>query len=440
MESSMLDRFFKMSERGTDLRTEIIAGFTTFVTLAYILFVNPNVLSEVGIPKEAAITATVLATVGTTLLVGFLANMPMAAAPGLGLQAFFAYTVVLGMGLPWQTALGAVFFSGVFFFILTVTGALQYIVKSIPEVLKISMSVGVGLFIAFIGLRAAGVVVDNPNTLVGIGDVTSPPVILSILGVFLAGALMARQVKGGLLISILATTIVGMILGIFDRPTAISDVISFSPPDMSPTFGKLDLGAAIKYGLFSIVFSFTIVEMFDNIGTLIGLSRRAKLIDENGEIPNLNRFLLAQSIGTMWSSVVGTCTVTTYVENAAGITEGGRTGLTAIVVGILFALAIFFAPLAGLVPAYATAPALIIIGALMIQGIKDIDFSDFTDALPAFLTIIVMPLTYSIAQGIAFGFISYAVVKVISGKSKEVHWLVYLIAVAFIINFALRLA
>lgn len=437
---SAIDRFFQLSERGTDVNTEIIAGLTTFVTLAYIILVNPNVLSEAGIPKEAAIAATVLATVGTTLLVGLFANLPMASAPGLGLQAFFTYTVVLGMGLNWQTALGAVFVSGVVFFILAITGILQYVVKSIPEVLKISISVGIGLFIAFIGLRAAGVVVGNPDTLVGIGDVTNPAVILSLLGVFAAGIMMAKNVRGGLLIAILGTTVVGMVLGIFDAPKSVNDVVSLSFPSIGDTFGQLDIGAAIKYGLISIIFSFTIVEMFDNIGTLIGLSRKAGLMDEEGKIPNLNRFLVANSVGTMWSALVGTCTVTTYVENASGIAEGGKTGLTAVVVAVLFALTIFFTPLVSLIPGYATAPALIIIGALMIQGIKDINFAEFSDALPAFLTIILMPLTYNIAQGIAFGFISYAIIKPLTGKAKEVHWLVYIIAIAFIINFALRLA
>ncbi|HZK43853.1 MAG TPA: NCS2 family permease [Syntrophomonadaceae bacterium] len=436
---SALDRFFKLTERGTTVNTEIIAGFTTFVTLAYIILVNPNVLSEAGIPKEAAIAATILATVGTTLMVGLIANLPMASAPGLGLQAFFTYTVVIGMGLTWQTALGAVFVSGVVFFILTITGALQYIVKAIPEVLKISISVGIGLFIAFIGLRAAGVVVADPNTLVAVGDLTQPAVILSLLGVFVAAALMSRNVKGGLLIAILGTTAVGMLLGIFDSPKSFSDVFSLTPPKIGATFCQLDLLAAFKYGLVSIVFSFTIVEMFDNIGTLIGLTRRAGLVNEDGSIPNLNRFMLANSLGTMWSAIVGTCTVTTYVENAAGITEGGRTGLTAVVVAILFALTMFFAPLVSLIPSYATAPALIIIGALMLQGITDIDFTDFSDALPAFLTIILMPLTYNIAQGIAFGFISYAIIKPLTGKAKEVHWLVYIIAIVFVINFALRL-
>lgn len=435
-----LDKFFHLTARGTNVRTEIIAGLTTFVTIAYIILVNPNVLSEAGIPKEAAIAATILATVGTTLLVGLIANLPMASAPGLGLQAFFTYTVVLGMGLNWQTALGAVFVSGLVFFILTITGALKYIVESIPEVLKISISVGIGLFIAFIGLRAAGVVVADANTLVAVGNITQPAVILSLLGVFLAGALMARNIRGSLLIAILGVTAIGMLLGIFEAPKSYQDIITFTLPNIKPTFAQLDIIAAIKYGLVSIVFSFTIVEMFDNIGTIIGLSRRAGLIDETGNILSLNRFLLANSLGTMWSALVGTCTVTTYVENATGIAEGGRTGLTALVVAALFAFTIFLTPLVTLIPSYATAPALIIIGALMIQGVKDIDFTDFSDALPAFLTIILMPLTYNIAQGIAFGFISYAIIKPLTGRAKEVHWLVYFIAIAFIINFALRLA
>ncbi len=439
-DKTRLDKFFQLTARGTNVRTEVIAGLTTFVTIAYIILVNPNVLSEAGIPKEAAIAATILATVGTTLLVGLIANLPMASAPGLGLQAFFTYTVVLGMGLNWQTALGAVFVSGVVFFILTITGALKYIVDSIPEVLKISISVGIGLFIAFIGLRAAGVVVADSNTLVAVGDITQPAVILSLLGVFVAGALMARNVRGSLLIAILGVTAAGMLLGVFEAPKSYQDVITFALPSIKPTFAQLDIIAAIKYGLISIIFSFTIVEMFDNIGTIIGLTRRAGLVDEEGNILSLNRFLLANSLGTMWSALVGTCTVTTYVENATGIAEGGRTGLTALVVAGLFGLTIFLTPLVTLIPSYATAPALIIIGALMIQGIKDIDFTDFSDALPAFLTIILMPLTYNIAQGIAFGFISYAIVKPLTGKTKEVHWLVYLIAIAFVINFALRLA
>lgn len=437
---SRIDKFFQLTARGTDVRTEIVAGLTTFVTIAYIILVNPNVLSEAGIPKEAAILATILATVGTTLLVGFIANLPMASAPGLGLQAFFTYTVVLGMGLNWQTALGAVFVSGVVFFILTITGALKYIVESIPEVLKVSITVGIGLFIAFIGLRAAGVVVANPDTLVAVGDITQPAVILSLLGVFVAGALMAKNVRGSLLIAILGTTIVGMLLGIFESPKSAQDIVSFTLPSIKPTFAQLDIVAAVKYGLVSIIFSFTIVEMFDNIGTLIGLTKRAGLVDEEGNILNLNRFLMANSLGTMWSALVGTCTVTTYVENATGIAEGGRTGLTAIVVAVLFALTIFLTPLVTLIPAYATAPALITIGALMLQGIKEIDLTEFSDALPAFLTIILMPLTYNIAQGIAFGFISYAIIKPLTGRAKEVHWLVYVIAIAFVINFALRLA
>lgn len=437
---SALDRFFHLSERGTNVNTEIVAGITTFVTMAYIILVNPNTLNEAGVPKEAAIAAVILATVGTTLLVGLFANLPMVSAPGLGLQAFFTYTVVQHMGLNWQTALGAVFISGVVLFILAITGILQYIVACIPDVLKTSISVGIGLFIAFIGLRSAGVVVDNPSTLVGIGNVTDPAVILSILGIFLAGILMTRNVRGGLLLAILATTVAGMAVGIFEAPKSIHDVVGLSLPSIGDTFAQLDIMAAIKYGLISIIFSFTLVEMFDNIGTLIGLSRKAGLMDEEGNIPNLNRFLIANSIGTMWSALVGTCTVTTYVESASGIAEGGKTGLTAVVVAILFALTIFFIPLISLIPGYATAPALIIIGALMIQGIKDIDFSDFSNALPAFLTIILMPLTYNIAQGIAFGFISYAIIKPLTGKAKDVHWLVYIIAIAFIINFALRLA
>lgn len=442
----LLERLFKIRERNSSVKTELIAGLTSFVAMSYVIFVNPNILAEAGIPKEAAIAATLSATIAATLLMGLWANFPVGVAPGMGLNAFFTYTVVLGMGLSWQTALGAVFISGVVFFLLTLGGVRQAIIAAVPMNLKYAIVVGIGCFIAFIGLQKSGIVVGSPATLVTAGHVASvsfemgqPAPLLSFIGLVLTGALMARKVNCALLIGIGVTTLLGMLAGACPYPKGLSDVISVSLPDISGSFMAMDIMGALRYGIVSIIFTFTVVELFDNIGTLIGLTRKAGLMKEDGSVENLDRALMSDAVGTMASAVLGTCTVSSYAENAAGVAAGGRTGLTAVVIACLFALALLFTPLVGLVPAFATAPALIIVGCLMMSEVVHVDFLDMTEALPAFLTIIMMPLTYSIANGFAFGFISYALLKLLSGRRREVSWMMWLISMVFIINFGLRL-
>lgn len=433
--SSGLDRFFKITERNSTVRTEILAGLTTFMTMSYIIFVNPLILSDAGIPKEAALAATIYASVFCTLLMALWANFPVAVAPGMGLNAFFSYTVVLGAGLSWQTALGAVFISGIVFFILTVTGVRQMIVDGIPDVLKSAIGVGIGLFIAFIGFKNAGIVVASDSTTVALGNVTSKGTLIALIGLILAAVLMAKKVKGSLLITIVVTSILSMIVGVVSYPKAISDVVSLQLPSLSETFLAMDIIGAVKYGIISIIFSFTIVELFDNLATLIGLSNKAGLVDKNGKIINLDRALQADSIGTMASAAVGSTALNAYIENATGIAEGGRTGLTSLTVGVLFFIMLIFAPIINFIPNAATAPILILVGALMLVEIKHISFDDFTDVIPVFLTIILMPLTYSIAEGLAFGFVSYTILKLLTGKGKQLHWIMYLVSIAFIINF-----
>ncbi|MBT2708424.1 NCS2 family permease [Pseudomonas sp. ISL-84] len=434
-QASLLEKIFKLSERKTNVKTEILAGITSFMTMSYIIFVNPSILADAGIPKEAALAATIYASVFCTLLMALWANFPVAVAPGMGLNAFFAYTVVLGQGLSWQTALGAVFISGIVFLILTVTGVRQKIVDGVPGVLKSAIGVGIGLFIAFIGLKNAELVVANEATFVGLGDITSTGPLLALFGLITAALLMAKKVKGALLISILGTSVLAMIVGFIAYPKAISDVASLSLPSMSETFMAMDIMGAIQYGIISVIFSFTIVELFDNLATLIGLSKKAGLTDENGKIENLDRALQADAVGTMASATFGSTALNAYVENATGISEGGRTGLTALTVGVLFFLSLIFAPLIYFIPSVATAPILILVGALMLSEIKHISFDDFTDVIPVFLTIVLMPLTFSIAQGLAFGFISYTLLKLLTGKRDQIHWIMYFVSTAFIINF-----
>lgn len=439
-EKGLLERLFRLREKGTTAKTEILAGFTTFITMAYILFVNPQILSETGIPFNAALAATAIVSAFATLLMGLYANYPIAVAPGMGLNAFFTYTVVLTMGLSWQTALGAVFVSGMVFIILTVTKARQLIIEAVPPVLKYSIGVGIGLFIAFIGLKNAAIVVASPATYVTLGNMKDPGVILAIIGLVITAFLMARQVKGALLIGMLSTTIIGMFMGVTKVPTGLSDIVTLVPPSPAATFLKLDIMGAVKYGLVSIIFSITIVDLFDNIGTLIGVSRKAGLLDKDGRLPGIERALVADSVGATVGSLVGTSTVTSYVESAAGVAAGGKTGLTAVVVGLLFLVSLFFAPLALLVPSQATAPILIIVGVLMMAEVVHIKFDDFTEALPAFLTIVLMPLTFSIAQGLSFGFMSYTIIKAMTGKFKEIHPVMYVLTVLFILHFVFGIA
>jgi adenine/guanine/hypoxanthine permease len=430
-----LNTFFELDKRNTNVRTEILAGVTSFVTMSYIIIVNPQILADAGIPKEAALAATIFASVFATLLMALWANFPVAVAPGMGLNAFFAYTVVIGQGLSWQTALGAVFISGVVFLLLTVTGIRQKIVDGVPLVLKSAIGVGIGLFIAFIGFKNAELVVSSDATFVALGDLTKKGPLLALFGLIVASILLAKKVKGSLLISVLVTTVAAMIVSYISFPTSVSDIFSFQIPSISETLFALDLKGAIAYGVFSVIFSFTIVELFDNLATLIGLSKKAGLMDENGKIENLDRALQADAVATMASAAVGSTAMNAYIENATGISEGGRTGLSALTVGVLFLLSLLFAPLIFLIPSVATAPILIIVGALMLSEIKHISFDDYTDVIPVFLTIILMPLTFSIAQGLAFGFLSYTLLKLVTGKYHQLHWIMYLISIAFVIHF-----
>jgi adenine/guanine/hypoxanthine permease len=435
----ILERVFHLEENRTNVRTEVLAGITTFVTLAYILFVNPNILKDAGMPVEATFAATCVASAFATLVMGLYANYPIAVAPGMGLNAFFTYAVVIGMKLPWQTALGAVFISGVVFFVLTVTKVREWIVDGVPHVLRSAIGVGIGLFIAFIGLRNAGIIVKSDATLVALGSMKDAGVLVSIAGLIATAFLMARRIKGALLLGIGFTTAVAMGFGVSPAPVGIGSFIAVTNPlaALKPTAFQLDIKGALEVGLIPILFSFTFVDLFDNIGTLIGVSRKAGLLDERGQLPRIGKALFSDSLGTMFGALMGTSTVTSYVESAAGVSEGGRTGLTALVVAFLFVVALVFAPMVGLIPAQATAPALIIVGVLMMAEIAHIDFSNFTEAFPAFLTILMMPLTYSIAQGLAFGFMSYTIVKFLAGRHHENNLVTYSLTALFILHFVL---
>lgn len=436
--SMTFERLFKITERGSSMRTEIIAGLTTFVAMAYIIFVNPSILEAAHMPREAAVAATIYTAAICSIAMGLFANLPLAMAPGMGINAFFSFYVCGTLGLSWQTALGAVFISGIVFLILSVTHIRQLIIDTIPMDLKNAIGVGIGLFIAFVGLQGAGIVRTDTATMISLGHVTDPKVLLALFGLILIGVLLALRISAAILLGILAIAIIGMICGISPGPTSVSSVMSFDFPSIKDTFMQMDLMGAIHYGLISVIFTFTVVELFDNLGTLIGVTKAAGLIDEKGNITNVNRALITDSCGTLLSAVVGTCTVTSYVESTAGVNAGGRTGLTAVVVGICFILSLVFAPLAGLIPSYATAPALIVVGAMMLRNVKYIDFDDFTNCIPAFLTIIMMPLTYSIASGFGFGFASYCLLKTFSGRFKEVSPLMWIITIVFCISFSMH--
>ncbi len=426
-----MDKFFKFEQHKTNYKIEITAGATTFMTMAYIIFVNPDILSAAGMDFGAVMTATIIAAALTTILMGLLTNYPFALASGMGLNAFFAFVVAAEYG--WQAALGAVFISGVVFLILSVTGLVSHFDAAVPASLKNAVAAGIGLFIAFIGLQNGGIIVGYEPTQVTLGDLSAPGPLLTLIGLLFISILMARKVRGAILIGILLTTVVSFIMGIQPFPTGFGDI--FGPPaSLSPILFQLDFRATFAIPIF-VIFSFVFVDVFDTMGTLLGTGARAGFLDEKGRLPKVNKAMLADAIGTMGGSLMGTSTVTTYIESTAGISEGGRTGFTSVVVGILFLLTLFLAPLAGLVPSEATAPALVIVGVMMMASVMKIDFNDFTEALPAFLTIIFMPLAYSIADGIAFGFIAFPLVKVFAGKAKEVHWILYLLALVSLIHF-----
>lgn len=434
----MLENLFKLKENGTDVRTEVIAGFTTFMTMAYIIFVNPAILSDAGMPFEGVFIATIAGIILGTLAMAFLTNYPFALASGMGLNAFFAYSVVIGMGVSWQIALGLVFLEGILFIILSVLPVRKMIVNSMPMGLKTGISAGIGLFIAFIGLQNSGIVVDNPATLVGLGNLFAGSALVALIGLVVTGILHARKVKGALLWGILIATIIGWLVpaGEGTVTPALSGIFAApSMADWNTVLFKLDIAGALKFGFIGVLVSFLFVDMFDTAGTLVGVAQQADYLDEEGNLPKASNALLADAVGTAGGALFGTSTVTTYVESASGVAEGGRTGLTGVVVAVLFFLSLFFKPLIGIVPAAATAPALIIVGTMMISNITKIDWDDFTEVLPAFVTMLAMPLTYSIANGIALGFMVYPLVKIFTGKGKEVHWLVYILGVLFFIYF-----
>jgi len=425
-----LERYFEFQRLGTNWRTEVLAGTTTFFTMAYIVFVNPSILKDAGMPFQAVLAATCFCAACGSILMGAFARYPIALAPGMGLNAYFAYTVVQGMGVPWQTALGAVFLSGLAFFILTLLGASRLIIESIPQELYAAVASGIGLFIALIGLRNAGIIVASPATLVALGNLRDPSVLLALFGLLLTAALLAWGVRAAMLVGILATTVAGAALGL----------VKWSPQmyglgDLSATMGKMDLAAASKLGLLEVVFVFLFVDVFDNVGTLVGVAKKAGLVDSAQSIPRIRRILIADASATMIGAAAGTSTVVSYIESAAGVVAGGRSGVTAIVTGLLFLVALFVAPLIGAVPSAATAPALIVVGSLMMSHVAEIPWGRPVVAIPAFLTILTIPLTYSIATGLSFGFTAYALLKLLHGEFRRADWLVYVLAALFIARF-----
>ena len=426
----MLERLFGLREHGTSVRTECVAGLTTFLAMAYIVFVNPEILSAAGMPRDAVFVATCAAAALGSLIMGLGANYPIAMAPGMGLNAYFAFVAVAVLG-SWQAALGAVFLSGCLFVLVSVLRLREWIVNAIPRSLKLAISAGIGLFLALLGLQHAGVVAAHPQTFVTLGELRAPAPVLAALGFALIVALEARRVKGGIVIGVLAVTVAAIALGYAPYRGVFS-----APPSLAPTFMQLDIGGALAAGALVVVLTIFMMELFDATGTLIGVAHRAGLLDKDGRLPRLRSALLADSGAIMAGAVLGTSSTTAYIESAAGTAAGGRTGLTAVVVALLFLLALFFAPLAGAVPAYATAPALFYVAVLMTRALVDIDWDDVTEAAPALVCALAMPFTYSIANGIALGFVSYAAIKALSGRAREVPITVWVIALVFAAKFA----
>jgi adenine/guanine/hypoxanthine permease len=428
----MLEQVFKLNQNGTTVRTELVAGLTTFLTMAYIIFVNPAILADAKMPFGAVFTATCVAAAIGCFLMAFLANYPIALAPGMGLNAYFAYGVVGGMGYSWQVALGCVFISGILFLIISVLPVREWIVNAIPKSLKMAIAAGIGLFLALIALKNAGIVVAHPATLVTHGKLVSWPVLMAVLGFALIVALEYRRVMGGVIIGILVVTVISILAG-QQKFVGIFDV----PPSIAPVFFQMDLAGALKVGLVTVVFAFLFVDMFDNTGTLIGLAHRGGFMRPDGTVPRLRGVLVSDSAAAAIGAAVGTSTTTSYIESASGINAGGRTGLTAAAVGVLFLLALFVAPLAGSIPAYATAPALLYVACLMARGLTEVEWNDLTEAAPAVITALAMPFTFSIADGIAFGFISYAGIKIAAGRLSDIHPAVGILAVLFVTKYVI---
>ena len=433
----MLESLFRLSENQTTVRTEVIAGVTTFMTMAYIIFVNPDILAAAGMDKQSVFVATCLAAAFGTLVMGLYANYPIALAPGMGLNAFFSFVVVKGMGVSWEIALAAVFVSGVLFVILSVLPVREWIINSIPRSQKMAIAAGIGFFLGFIGLKSAGIVVANPATFVTVGDLTAWPAMLAALGFVVMVVLDYKKLPGGIILSIILVTALGIALGISAPPPRIVDM----PPSLAPTLFALDLGGFFQLGLATLLilaFSFLLVDMFDTAGTLIGLAHQANLLDSDGKLPRLDRALIADSTATVVGSMIGTSTTTSYIESAAGIRAGGRTGLTAVVVALLFLAALVLAPVATSIPTYATAPAILYVACIMARAFAEIDWEDVTEYVPAVITALAMPLTFSIATGIGLGFISYTAIKLLCGRRQDVGPAVLVIAAVFVIFFVTK--
>lgn len=425
----MISRYFKLAENHTSVKQEMLGGLTTFVTMAYIVVVNPQILSQAGMPAEGVVFATCLSAAVATLVMGFYANYPIALAPGMSLNAYFTYSVCMAMHVPWRTALAVVFFSGVLFLILTITRVREQIVNRIPDCLKHSTAAGIGMFIAFIGLRNAKLVVANSATFVGLGSFADKEVQTACFGLALTLVLMARRTHGAILLGILGTAIVGALRGISSWPATF-----FSMPHPASTLLQLDFRGAIHLGFLEILFAFLFVDLFDNVGTLVGVCEQGGFV-KDGKIPRVGRILLADSVGTIFGALTGTSTVTSYIESAAGVAAGARTGLSNLAVAALFLLAMFCSPLAAAIPAYATSPALILVGVLMAQSLAQVKWHDFSDALPAFITMLATPLTFSIATGLSLGLISYTLIKVAAGKFAEINALIWILTVLFILRY-----
>ena len=429
----LLDNFFEISKNNTNVRTEMVAGVTTFMTMAYILIVNPSILSAAGMDQGAVFTATALSALVATLIMGLYAKLPFAQAPGMGLNAFFAFTVVLGMGYSYQFALTAVFLEGIIFILLTLFNVREAIVDSIPANIKKAISVGIGLFIALIGLEGAGIIVhpQDGGTIVALGDITSGTALLAIIGILITGILLVRKVKGALFIGMLITAVVGIPMGVTPVPTNIVSM----PPSISSVFLQFEWSNIFSIDMLIVLFTLLFMDMFDTIGTLVGVATKAKMLDENGKVPNIKKALFADAVGTTFGACVGTSTVSTFVESASGVAEGGRTVLTAVSTGLMFALALFFSPVFASITSAVTCSALVLVGLFMIEPIKEIELNDYTEAIPAFLTIIMMPLAYSISDGIVFGVISYIVLKLLGGKAKDISLTTVIVGVIFLLKF-----
>ncbi|MDB8803582.1 NCS2 family permease [Romboutsia sp. 1001216sp1] len=429
---SFLDKIFKYTERGSNAKTEVIGGVTTFLTMAYIVFVNPAILSDAGMDKSALITVTILATAIGTLIFAFLANAPFALAPGMGLNAFFTYSLVIGEGTHWTQALGVVFISGTIFLILAVTGVRKYIADAIPKELSIASAAGIGLFLSFVGLKGMGVIVGNPDTLVALADFT-PTVLIALFGLVLMGIFEVKKVKGGILISIIVTTVLSIVLGYVELPTSIIS----APPSIAPVAFKLDILGALKFSLIGPIFSFMFIDMFDSLAFLISCCKQMGLEDKDGNIKGLSRMLYADVTSTLIGSMLGTSTVTTFGESAAGIAAGARTGLASVVTASLFLVTLLFTPLLGVVPSYAASPALVMVGVFMFSSIRQVDFNDSKIAVSAFVTVLLMPLTYSISIGLCFGFISYIIMHVVSKETEKISVTLWIIGALSVLNLML---